>query len=898
VPGFIFLVAAVVAFTRLRSPRSDPEASIDALLVAVSTSVILLASVLADYYSDSTIPVAERSINAVYNVLALALLAMIARLAVGDGKRNRAWRLLALATAAILANELALILDVVGNPIGLPLTRVLSPLAFALATSAILDPTSPALTATSSPDENRFNVSRTIFLGFSVSTVPITLIGTRLAGSEEVHLSILSIGAFVLSCLTLFRIWTLFKARESISEMQYGLARSGQELLKPLSTSQTIEAGESAILAVLPEGTDFVVHLKTSDGTTTTKRSANVPVGTDSLPGQVFSIGDEGKYGSLTVFEHQVPLRPAEANTYRTLCVQIAQALASSEAVESRSEQRFRALARNSSDLIMVVRRDGRVDYMSEASERVLGYPASRFEGSTLQWVIAEEDHALADRYQRMIYDGEPLPDEIEIRIKHSDGEPRLFECTFTDMLEIDGVNGIVINAADVTDKRNLEEDLVSAASTDPLTLLLNRKAFIDEVSAAIRRASLTQSHVAVAIIDIDDFREINEGLGPVLADQLLVHASQSLRRAVRLSDSVARLSGDMFAILMPSVVSPSEAVASVERVLDELRLPTTVGDREFRLRASAGVVVDDDPRAEGVVLVRKADTSLDTAKQSHRGHVMLYKESMGEAASERIEIRNHFERAIREDELRLVYQPVVNLATGAIVGMEALARWEHPDRGNIPPVVFIPIAEKSGLINDLGDWALRTACNQLTKWQQQGITGISISVNVSGLQLCSDDFISRVRRIINETGVNPELLVAEITESVLIDDTDFIADRITSLRALGLRLAIDDFGTGYSSLSYLQRYHFDVLKIDRSFVTDIHETKNSRRAALIRAIIEMARALGAVTVAEGIEQVNEGKELASLGCDLAQGYLYYRPTEVHEIPALLAAESTSDLAA
>ena len=260
----------------------------------------------------------------------------------------------------------------------------------------------------------------------------------------------------------------------------------------------------------------------------------------------------------------------------------------------------------------------------------------------------------------------------------------------------------------------------------------------------------------------------------------------------------------------------------------------------------------------------------------------------MGQEVSERIELRNLLQDALKTKKLRLAYQPIVDIDTGEIAALEALSRWQDDSRGNISPATFIPIAESAGMITELGEWALRTACEQVVEWARQGYDDFTVSVNMSGHQLREENVITKVSRILRETKVDPARITIEITESVLIDDTDFIAHRIRALRELGLRLAIDDFGTGYSSLSYLRRYEFDVLKIDRSFVIPLADDANKREREIVNAMIKLAQALGAITVAEGIEEAEEYGVLRTLGCDLAQGYLFWYPMESYEvIPAL-----------
>ena len=403
---------------------------------------------------------------------------------------------------------------------------------------------------------------------------------------------------------------------------------------------------------------------------------------------------------------------------------------------------------------------------------------------------------------------------------------------------------------------------------------------------------------MALAIINIDDFRMINEGFGTNVADELLVELAHRVRQAVRLDDSVARLNGDEFGILMPNGYSVFEAERALERILNDLTAPVSVSGRKIAVRATAGLVLNSDGSSTGIGMLRDADTALDTAKKTARGSFVLFDEAMGEEISERVELRNLLHDAITTNKLRLAFQPIVDMETGKIVSMEALSRWHDQSRGDIGPSTFIPIAEATGMISELGEWALRTACQRVVEWAEQGFDDFSVSVNMSGHQLREESVIATVKAILDETGVDPARITIEITESVLIDDTDFIAHRISALRDLGVRLAIDDFGTGYSSLSYLRRYEFDVLKVDRSFVIPLANDANKKEREIVNAMIKLAQALGAVTVAEGIEEPEEYAVLRTLGCDHAQGYLFWYPLEVEDVLGALTSDPSKSIAA
>jgi len=553
------------------------------------------------------------------------------------------------------------------------------------------------------------------------------------------------------------------------------------------------------------------------------------------------------------------------------------------------SERRFRALVQNSNDVVIVMDEVGCVKFATESTERTLGYHVDELMDQPLSRILHEKDRAAAERFFFSVVDGAAHQRRYEFRGLTAAGEVRLYESVVTDMREVEGIEGFVLNAADVTDRRRLERDLKDAETIDPLTMQYNRKAFLDEIDIANRRASVTGDPIAVAIIDLDDFKTINDALGPVQADRALVEVAHRIRQSVGVNDVIARLSGDEFGILLADIDSSMGAVAEVERILRELVAPLTISDFTITAKATAGVFVDSSGLEDAIGFLKNADTALTVAKGTNRGSAVLFEDTMAEAVEQRLDLRTTLEIALETRGLRLAYQPIIDTFTGQIVSLEALARWTHPDRGEISPNVFIPIAESSGLISRLGDWALKTACKQVVAWDKAGYSFFTVSVNVSGHQLREDDYIQRVREILDATGVDPTRIIVEITESVLIDDTDFVASRIRSLRELGLALAIDDFGTGYSSLSYLQRYEFDYLKIDSGFVRPLGNDDDAQEREIVSAIVQLAQGLGAITVAEGIENVEEMTALEKLGCDRLQGFLFYRPIEVEAIEGALA---------
>ncbi|HWX45416.1 MAG TPA: EAL domain-containing protein [Solirubrobacteraceae bacterium] len=545
------------------------------------------------------------------------------------------------------------------------------------------------------------------------------------------------------------------------------------------------------------------------------------------------------------------------------------------------SEARFASLVQHASDLITVVGEDATITYQSPSSERVLGYPPDELLGTRFDRLVVPED---AGRLLRLLGDGAAYPRRdgkvIECTLRHRDGSLRQFEILHTNLLADEHVQGIVLNARDISERKVFEEQLAHQAFHDPVTNLPNRALFVERVRHAIGRARREGSGLGVVFLDIDDFKTINDSLGHGAGDAALMDVAKRLANSIRSSDTAARFGGDEFVVLLEDLDGTGTAAEVAERILEDLRQPLMVAGKELVVRGSIGISILDESSSAGAdELIRDADAAMYIAKRDGKGSYRLFEPEMHAGVLARLELRADLQRALENGQFELYYQPIVRLADGQVVGMEALLRWRHPDRGLVVPGEFIPFAEETGLIVPIGRWVLREACRQARELQRlwSGEPHLYMCVNLSVKQLQHSDVISDVQDALAESGLQPHLLTLEITESMLIDDPDIAVVKLAELRALGLRIAMDDFGTGYSSLSYLSRFPVDVIKMDRSFL----RPEATREAVdLSSAVVALGSSLALEVVAEGIELDEQWQRLRELGCELGQGFHFARPME------------------
>ena len=486
-------------------------------------------------------------------------------------------------------------------------------------------------------------------------------------------------------------------------------------------------------------------------------------------------------------------------------------------------------------------------------------------------------------------------PRSEEWDITHRDGTSMPVEAVLARWNGDGDGQAVLVNLRDVRERKALEDQLRHRAFHDELTGLANRALFEDRVTHALARARRHGGRVAVLFFDLDDFKPVNDALGHAAGDMLLREVALRLAGCLRASDTGARVGGDEFAVLLEDPSDPGDVDDVATRLLDSVRGPVLVGERELFPSASIGVAVDDGGRTSATDLLRDADVAMYAAKRGGKGGVARFEPTMRTLAVERLNLRADLERAVERNELILYYQPIVRLDSGGVIEVEALARWRHPLRGLLGPDHFIPLAEETGLIVPIGRHLLRLACREATAWRDAAgrPSQVSVSVNLSGRQLHHSHLVAEVHDALSDSRLAPSRLLLEVTENVLIDDTALAVEQLEQLRALGIRIALDDFGTGYSSLSYVGRFPLDELKIDRSFVDRIAQADGD--SALVRTIATLAEQLGLRLVAEGIESEEQVRTLRSLRCELGQGFLFAPPLDREALAVLLRRGSVAE---
>lgn len=536
------------------------------------------------------------------------------------------------------------------------------------------------------------------------------------------------------------------------------------------------------------------------------------------------------------------------------------------------------------------------IEYVNPAFERMTGYTSSEVTGRSCS-LLWGEDYAQDEVREIRAAVRELRESHVVMRTYDKGGQLFWSDVYIAPVRDDAGnVNHYVVAMYDITANKRYQAELEFQANRDTLTGLANRSLLHDRLQQTCAYVERYGHSAWVLFINLDRFKFVNDTLGHKAGDRMLKEVADRLRVAVRDTDTVARLSADEFVLILSEQADEALSPAFVQRIMDAIARPVSIQAYEFVVNCSIGVAVCPGDGKDAETLLKHAGVAMYRAKEVGRNNFQFFAPSMNEHAMERLRIEGDLRNALERDEFVLHYQPQIDSKTGTVLGVEALLRWRHPALGMVPPVRFIGLAEETGLIVSIGDWVLRTACQQSVAWQRAGLGAIRVAVNLSPRQFYDRDLVGAVRAALDDTGIAPHLLELELTESMMMNDVEHAAGILRRLKALGVHLSIDDFGTGYSSLAYLKRFPIDVLKIDQSFVRDISVDPND--AAIVQSIISLAHSLRLKVVAEGVETEAELEFLRRHGCDFMQGYYFGRPVEAGECEGYLQRCPTSALAA
>ncbi len=917
------LMAGMIVLVRRRNPRRDPAAFIDAAILTIGIGLISWVFLIAPNIHLSGLSWPAKAVSVAYPLGDVLLLAAAIRLAVDAGRRAPAFYFLVSSIVCLLATDsaynYAILKDTYSH------SQLIYDagwiLYYLLWGASALHPSMRVLEEPATDSRARLTSVRLALLGAACLISPSIRFFQSIDNADVL---VLIVASAVLFLLVVTRMAGLVRQEERIVDRERTLRSAGVDLVGAAGREQIYEAAISSVRRLLGDQSPVRLALVGEEGPAVVGSSDEhtwslsettfdwlrehstadrIPYG--ELPQQARSdlrldgghtvlivpLSIQSEVRGLLVVCSALEVRVDVARSFEALGLQVSLAVEGASLAEDlhrrQSEARFRSLVAHSSDLITVLDANGIVTYQSPSIERVLGYRADEVEGTRFGWLLTEADRSRLDQLVAGDGGGSTDAHTFECSLVHRDGTSLRFEVQHTDLLQDEHVGGIVLNGRDVSERKAFEEQLAHQAFHDPVTNLANRALFSDRVEHALMRSQRGFPDIAIVFIDLDDFKTVNDSLGHAAGDHVLQEVARRLQIAVRPTDTVARFGGDEFAVLLESVNDSAQAADAAARILHALEIPLEIDGKQVFPRASIGICLVDreNESPEAAELLRNADVAMYMAKRDSKGGYRVFEPTMHERVVERLELRSELQRAIDEDHLALHYQPVVRLEGHEILGVEALLRWMHPTRGTIPPNQFIPLAEETGLIIPMGRWVLETACAEgvLLHTRFPRPEPLAMSVNLSVRQLQSESIVADVRSALEKSGLTPGALVLEITESVMMADTDFAVQRLCELKDLGVRLAMDDFGTGYSSLSYLSRFPVDILKMDRSFVGA------GENVALQSAIIALGASLELEVVAEGIELPEQERSLHDLGCELGQGFLFARPMGPPELLKFLA---------
>jgi diguanylate cyclase (GGDEF)-like protein/PAS domain S-box-containing protein len=555
-----------------------------------------------------------------------------------------------------------------------------------------------------------------------------------------------------------------------------------------------------------------------------------------------------------------------------------------SQSQEQQQYTQIHSLIKNSHDVICIIDENKNLLYRSPSIEKVLGYKPTEIVGTILKIIHPDDEERLIKEIENTIRDSSLEP-SMEFRLQHKNGAWRYFHAILSNQMENPNLRGIVINYNDITEMKKAKQEVHFMAYYDYLTELPNRRFLEEKLELEMKLSKATNTKIALMFIDLDRFKYINDTLGHVIGDSVLIEVAKTLKFSIGDND-VIRLGGDEFIVVLKNITSSNQVEEVAKKIIEKIDRPIIINDYELFVTVSIGISIYPDSSEDINTLMKNADLAKNLIKENGKNNYQIFTPSHNEKINKTFYYQNDLRKAVTNNELEIFYQPIMSASTAQMVGAEALIRWNHPVWGVVSPADFIPLAEESGLIVQIGEWTLRTVCQQIKEWESSWERPIKLSINLSVIQLLQKDFIKSVASIIEEYKINSSFLEFEITESLLMISEKEIEPTFIELKKLGVKVALDDFGTGFSSLGYLQKYKFDTLKLDRLFIQNIHKSAESE--AIVQFIINLAKQFKFKVIAEGVEYQEQLQLLQELGCHEVQGYLYSKPKPVREFELLL----------
>lgn len=933
---------------RAQRRERDGEALVDALIITTGVGFVVWVFLASPYMRDGTMSAAEKGFSIAYPLGDVLLLAVLARLLIGGGAASLSLRLLTLGSFGLMVADVLYGLIQLGGfwQTGSPVD--LGWIIFYVAWgAAALQPDMVQLTAPARLPPQVLSPRRLRLLG-SVSLLPPLVLLLETVSHDPHDLVVNALATAVIFGLVIVRLGGLIHTARQSTQRESVLRRAGESLVGASSREEIYAASAQAIAAmtrtdeeptvlmamtvgdslrlvydsagsvldssdaVTPDGQDLVARygvellehyfVLTSSDHSGTMLEARLGQG---VPVLIAALVRSNAVVGVVVVSGVKLERSDIIDAVCAMTAQMALALDSADLTEQvlqrKSEAQFRSLIQNTSDIILVVDADLRVSYQTPSMRTVLGHQPGSVIGRSVLNLVSSADTAPASVFLRRAGSTpareqapRSKPDD-EWRLVDGSGQQRAFEVTCSNLFDDPSVRGLVLTLHEITERRALEERLKHLAFHDSLTQLPNRALFLDRVEHALARRGRHRERLAVMLIDLDDFKLINDTRGHAAGDALLVNVTKRIACALRPEDTCARLGGDEFAVLVEGLVGDDEAGQLAERILTSLQRPSGLGDDELTVRASIGLSTSDSG-VDAAELLMQADLAMYAAKGAGKGTYELYRPSLQHELQSRLTKLRDLQRGMGDHQFLLHHQPILHLASGRVVGTEALLRWQHPEHGLVFPGAFIDAVEEGDLAVPLGRWVIETAIAQAATWQppEGEAEPVRLSVNVAPRQLADPGFVDYVADALDLHGLPPAVLVLEITERTLTVQEPQIVSSMQRLSQLGVGLAVDDFGTGYAALGYLRRFPVTTLKIDRSFVSGVDTSTDDR--ALVAAIVRLGETLNLSLVAEGIETLAQRDALIALGCAQGQGFLYARALPPEELRAYISMQPAHDL--